>query len=108
MVWYFNPTKGFHVKQERPVLTAFGQYLWDNRISNAKFAVTMTKYLKEKGLLAEDEKFSPRTVEKWRYYGNRVPNSINMRAIMELTGLSPATFFDDPGGKTSAEDDRSG
>jgi hypothetical protein len=84
------------VKDKETVLTAFGQYLWKNRISDAKFAVMLANHLKI-------DTFSKRTVEKWRY-GSRVPNSINMKAIKELTGVSPATFFDEPGG-TSAPDD---
>jgi hypothetical protein len=84
------------VKQKETVLTAFGQYLWKNRISDAKFAVMLANHLKL-------DAFSKRTVEKWRY-GKRVPNSVNMKAIKDLTGVSPDTFFEDPGG-TIAEDD---
>lgn len=84
------------MKRPDTVLTAFGQWLWENRISDAKFAVMLANHLKL-------ESFSKRTVEKWRY-GKRVPNSVNMRAIKELTGVSPDTFFEEP----NAPDDRSG
>lgn len=95
------------MKQKETILTAFGQYLWDKRISNTKFAVMMTNYLNEKGLLSEGEKFSARTVEKWRY-GNRIPNSINMKAIKELTGVKPDSWFQEQSEEPHAEDDRSG
>ena len=91
------------MKETGTVLTVFGKYLWDNRISDAKFAAMFSKHLKEQGLLAGDEEFSKRTVEKWRY-GKRVPNSVNMKAIKELTGVDPNSWFEEP----NAQNDRSG
>lgn len=87
--------------KQRPetILTAFGLWLWKNRISDAKFALMMAKYL---GI----ESFSKRTVEKWRY-GKRIPNGINMKAVKELTGISADTFFEEPE-DANAENDRSG
>jgi hypothetical protein len=76
------------VKRDDTVLTAFGRWLWKNRISDAKFAEMMAQRL-------EIADFSQRTVEKWRY-GKRIPGSINMRVIKALTGLSADSFFDEP------------
>lgn len=84
------------MKREGTVLTEFGRYLWDNRISDAKFAKLMANHLNL-------ETFSKRTVEKWRY-GKRIPSSTNMKAIKELTGVSSDSFYEEP----HAEDDRSG
>ena len=39
--------------------------------------------------------FSQRTVEKWRY-GKRIPDSVNMKAIKALTGVSADSFFEKP------------
>lgn len=87
------------MKRPETILTAFGLWLWKNRISDAKFALMMAKYLNV-------PTFSKRTVEKWRY-GKRVPHGINMKAIKELTGVSADSFFDEPEGRDAA-DDRSG
>lgn len=76
------------MEQDERVLTAFGWWLWKNRISNAKFANMMAQHL-------EIASFSQRTVEKWRY-GNRIPDSVNMKAIKALTGVSADSFFEKP------------
>lgn len=76
------------MKRDDTVLTAFGRWLWKNRISNAKFAEMMAQHL-------EIRDFSQRTVEKWRY-AIRVPNSVNMKAIKALTGITADSFFEKP------------
>jgi hypothetical protein len=76
------------VKRDDTVLTAFGRWLWKNRISDAKFAEMMAHHL-------EIDSFSQRTVEKWRY-GKRIPSSVNMKVIKTLTGVSADSFFDEP------------
>jgi hypothetical protein len=78
----------FLVTQDATNLTAFGRWLWKNRISDAKFANMMAQHL-------EIGSFSQRTVEKWRY-GKRVPDSLNMKAIKALTGVSADSFFEKP------------
>jgi hypothetical protein len=76
------------VKRDGTVLTAFGRWLWKNRVSDAKFANMMAQHLGMDG-------FSQRTVEKWRY-GKRIPGSVNMKAIKALTGISADSFFEKP------------
>jgi len=76
------------VKQDGTVLTAFGRWLWKNRISDAQFAEMMAKHLRL-------ETFSKRTVEKWRY-GKRTPHGENMKAVKALTGVTADSFFEEP------------
>lgn len=76
------------MERDGTTLTAFGQWLWEHRISDAKFAAMLAKHLRL-------ETFSPRTIEKWRY-GKRKPNSVNMQAIRAITGVSADSFYDEP------------
>src|SRR5665213_3009173 len=76
------------VEHDGTALTAFGWWLWKNRISDAQFAEMMAKHLRL-------ETFSKRTVEKWRY-GKRIPHGENMKAVKALTGVTADSFFDVP------------
>lgn len=59
--------------------TALAIWMWDHRVSNRDLADMMAKELKV-------ERFSPRTVEKWRY-GKRVPVAKNALALRNITGI---------------------
>lgn len=61
-------------------LSPLGKYLWNNRLSNRDFAASMQEKL-------HFDKFSPSTVEKWRY-GQRYPKGANLAAVILLTGLT--------------------
>lgn len=69
-------------------MSAFGVWLWDRRISDRAFAEMMRDEL-------QLEKFSQRTVEKWRY-GKRIPRGKNMIAIKKLTGITADSFLEEP------------
>lgn len=60
--------------------TPLGVYLYSQGISSERFAEMMAKELNLKS-------FSTNTIDKWRS-GDRTPNSINMRAIKALTGIT--------------------
>jgi hypothetical protein len=63
-----------------PLPTPLGIYLYTHGISSERFARMMADAL-------EMETFPVSTVDKWRT-GDRMPNSINMRAIKDLTGIT--------------------
>ena len=75
------------MEHDGTALTAFGWWLWKNRISDAQFAEMMAKHLRL-------ETFSKRTVEKWRY-GKRTPHSENMKAVKALTGVTADSFLEE-------------
>ena len=74
---------------EQPQPTKFAVWLKENRYTDPLFAREMAKELKL-------EKFSHRTIEKWRL-GLAIPRPASIKAIKAITGgaITMETFVED-------------